>query len=245
MLNPKLDLPALKAAYAKNKRLVVNDILVPEAAERMWECMMRETPWGLVYNEGDRVVKVPAAELRAMPPQERMRRAALAEERARNGFQFLYFAYLTLDEYLAGANKHLFHAQMIEAINAPEFLGFIRELTGIPSIIKADGQATLYGPRNFLTMHNDAADAKLARRVAYVLNFSKSWNPDWGGLLQFYDEQNWNVMETFKPGFNTLSVFTVPQLHAVSMVVPYAPIGRFGMTGWFQDPTPSDIVQSR
>ena len=42
--------------------------------------------------------------------------------------------------------------------------------------------------------------------------------------------------DVFVPRFNTLSIFTVPQFHAVSCVAPYAPMGRLAITGWFQDP---------
>ncbi len=58
---------------------------------------------------------------------------------------------------------------------------------------------------------------------------TRDWDPDWGGLLQFYDAEK-NVEQVFVPRFNTLSLFTVPQSHAVSAVAPYAPVGRLAIT---------------
>jgi Rps23 Pro-64 3,4-dihydroxylase Tpa1-like proline 4-hydroxylase len=67
---------------------------------------------------------------------------------------------------------------------------------------------------------------------AYVINLSRDWQADWGGLLQFIDESG-AVSETFMPRWNTLSLFRVPQGHAVSLVAPWARAPRLALTGWF------------
>lgn len=235
MLNPILDADALAARYRVKQRLQIRDVLVPELAERLFHCLTRETPWGVVYNEGETPVTVPFDALRAMPHPERARRVAEATRRASNEFQYLYHAYLLLSNYRAGTNKDLFLNEFFEAINGEPFIAFIRRVTDVATIVKADGQATLYAPGHFLRRHNDGADQSLHRRVAYVLSLAKNWHPDWGGLLQFYDEND-DVTDVFVPRFNSLSIFTVPQFHAVSYVAPYAPVGRLAITGWFQDP---------
>ena len=235
MLNPSLDVAALAQRYREKQRLQIPDILDAELAERIHQCLTRETPWGVVYNEGARNVTVEAEELRTMRPEERGRRAMLATQRAGREFQFLYHAYLMLTNYQAGKNKDLFLNTIFEGLNSEPMLDLVRAVTGIPTIIKCDAQATLYAPGHFLTRHNDDADVTLHRRVAYVLGFTKSWHPDWGGLLQFYDDND-NVTDVFMPRFNSLSLFTVPQYHAVTYVAPYAPMGRLAITGWFQDP---------
>jgi SM-20-related protein len=235
MFNPALDVKALAERYREKNRLQVRDLFVPELADRIFYCLTRETPWGVVYNEGDRVVRLSKDELRAVPQEERARSVDAAILRARTGFQFIYHAYPMVEVYLEGANKGFFLRDVFEAINSDTMLDFIRGVTGISTVIKADGQATLYAPGHFLTSHNDGADEKRHRRVAYVLSFTKDWHPDYGGLLQFYDERN-DVTDVFVPRFNSLSIFTVPQFHAVSCVSPFAPLGRFAITGWFQDP---------
>ena len=104
----------------------------------------------------------------------------------------------------------------------------------IRELLKADAQATLYAPGHFLNFHNDTPNERTHRRVAYVLGFAKDWHPDWGGLLQFYDA-DLNITDVLRPRFNVLSMFTVPQDHAVTYVVPYAPLGRYSITGWYMD----------
>ncbi len=235
MLKPDLDVGALATRYREKQRLQIPNILEPDIAERVHVCLTRETPWGVVYNEGARNITIPWDQLRAMHPQERGLLNATASERAKREFQYIYHAYLLLSNYRAGNFPDLFLNRVFEALNSEPMLDFVRTLTGISSVVKADGQATLYAPGHFLTRHNDGADPSLHRRVAYVLSFTKDWHPDWGGLLQFYDDQD-NVTDVFVPRFNTLSIFTVPQYHAVSYVAPYAPMGRLAITGWFQDP---------
>lgn len=124
---------------------------------------------------------------------------------------------------------------VFEFINSPVMLGFARAVTGFPQIVRADAQATLYAPGHFLTTHNDFDPVK-GRLVAYVMGFTKNWRADYGGMLQFQTDQQ-DVEEGFLPHFNSLMMFSVPQLHAVTMVPSYAPIGRYSITGWFQDAT--------
>jgi Rps23 Pro-64 3,4-dihydroxylase Tpa1-like proline 4-hydroxylase len=70
--------------------------------------------------------------------------------------------------------------------------------------------------------------------VAYVLNLAREdWHPDWGGYLLFLDEEG-DVIEGFRPRFNALNLFRVPQSHSVSYVPPFAPIGRMAVTGWLR-----------
>ena len=69
------------------------------------------------------------------------------------------------------------------------------------------------------------------RLVAYVLNFTPVWNPDWGGMLLFTDERG-HVEEGYVPVWNALNLMKVPQTHAVSLVAPFAGGLRYSITGW-------------
>ena len=234
MLNPALDIPALTAQYRRKMRLQIRDFLTHEAAERIHQCLAQETPWGVTYNEGDKQVKLSKQDLAAMTAEDKSRRMRGAMDRARAEFQFVYHFYPIVQNYLAGNDPGLLLHSVLEFINTPDVIGFVRALTGVESVVKAEAQATLYAPGFFLTFHNDAKGLN-NRRVAYVMSFTKNWNPDWGGLLQFFDDDH-NITDVFVPRFNALSLFTVPQYHAVSYVPPFAPIGRYSITGWFLDP---------
>ena len=123
---------------------------------------------------------------------------------------------------------------LLEYLNAPDFLDLVREVTGIPEIVRADGQATFYAAQHYLGRHIDSHVAE-GWRVAYVLNVAREdWHPDWGGYLTFLDKDG-DIVEGFRPRFNALNLFAVPQSHAVTYVPPFAPTGRYAITGWLRD----------
>ena len=103
-------------------------------------------------------------------------------------------------------------------------------LASVENIVRADAQATRYIPGSFLRKHNDM-NQENTRQVAYVLNFTKDWQADWGGLLQFLDADG-RVEETYFPVFNSLTLFRVPMWHDVSYVPPWTPSARYAITGW-------------
>ncbi|QJE74695.1 hypothetical protein HHL28_17975 [Aerophototrophica crusticola] len=231
-LSPDLDRGALAAAFARDGRLKIPGLFPEPVAQRLHHCLTREVPWGLVYNEGDKAVVLDQATLRAMPREQRAALGQTVMQRAAQGYQYLYHTYPIVSAYLAGRDMQLYTHRLLEYLNDGEFLDFIRAVTGIPEIVKGDAQATLYAPGQFLKKHNDYMAGGNAK-VAFVLNMTPRWEADWGGLLHFLEEDG-SVTDSFVPAFNQLNIFRVPQLHSVSYVVPYAPAGRYAVTGWFR-----------
>lgn len=235
-LNEKLDRAALSAAFESAGRVQVRDFLAPAAAEEVFQLLSAGTPWGVAWQAGnaDKPQAVEAPELggaAAEKQREIAQRTYAAAAKPEYAFQFA--RYPILDAYLAKWNEGGAFDVLFEHINAPEFLEFVRDVTGIRSIIKADGQATLFAPGHFLGLHIDSHVAE-GWVVAYVMNFTKVWHPDWGGYLNFFDEDG-DIISGYRPRFNALNMFRVPRAHAVSFVPPFAPVGRLAITGWFRD----------
>ncbi|HEY5288971.1 MAG TPA: 2OG-Fe(II) oxygenase family protein, partial [Caulobacteraceae bacterium] len=86
-----------------------------------------------------------------------------------------------------------------------------------------------YKPLDFLTVHDDG---HVKRRIAYVLNMTPKWKPDWGGALQFYDRDD-HIEEGYLPTFNALNIFRVPRRHSVTQVASFGGL-RFSVSGWFE-----------
>jgi SM-20-related protein len=233
ILNPKLNAGLLAAEYAVNKRMQIPDVLEGPAAEMIDQTLRRGTPWRIAYNRKDQYLTVTQEELNAMGPAAAQKLFQDCIDAAKTQYQYIYGCYPIVEAILNKQNEgHLLHTVM-EELNSPYFLEFIRKVTGIPSITKADGQATLYRPGHFLKYHTDL-DTKRDRRVAYVLGFTKNWQADWGGVLEFYNDRG-DVEGGVLPRYNSLSIFTVPRPHAVTYVAPYATEGRYSITGWFSD----------
>lgn len=232
MLNPDLDLPALAAGFARRGRLQVRDILEPATAGAVHDCLAREVPWSFTCRlEGQNVVRSPA-EMAAMGGPERVRMGQAILEQAQRDFSFGFMTFQMVRHYRAGEHRELLIMRVLESLASPEFIGFARAVTGDAKIARVDAQATRYTAGHFLTVHDDADYEGEERRCAYVLNLSRGWRAEWGGLLQFLDEEG-SVTESFVPHFNSLSLFRVPAKHIVSYVAPYATQPRLSVTGWF------------
>ena len=233
-LNSSLDANQLAEEFAKARRIQIRDILELEAAERLYQCLTKETPWLTAYRDGGQDHMIPEERLRAMAPQEVQALQQKVWQQARDEFEFMYSSYPLMDERLKAENPDLFLYKWIDYINSEEVLAFIRKVTGQRGLIRADGQGTWYRKGQFLTLHNDYDPSDEGKRVAYVLNFSRDWRPDWGGFLQFYDD-DFNIEAGFMPRFNAFAMFETPQNHSVTYVTPFCGNRRLAITGWFRD----------
>lgn len=237
-LNSKVDRAALAAKFRADGRVQVHDVLSRESAERVQAVLMRETAWELAWcagNQGEAQV-IPNHLIAGSAGAEHAGRARSAtDEAARRGeYAFRYASYPMLTAYLEGRRPGGAHDLLLEALNSPEILGLAREVTGIPELLKADAQATMFAPNHFLGLHTDENNGQ-SWRIAYVLNFAPDdWNPNWGGYLQFFDDDG-NISAGWRPRFNVLNLVAVPCPHSVSYVTPFAPAGRIAITGWFRD----------
>jgi Rps23 Pro-64 3,4-dihydroxylase Tpa1-like proline 4-hydroxylase len=65
------------------------------------------------------------------------------------------------------------------------------------------------------------------------MSFTRNWHPDWGGLLQYYDDDG-TPRDTWAPLFNSMTLFDVRHIHSVTFVTPFSTQPRLSLTGWFR-----------
>lgn len=235
-INSAHDPAELATSYAASGRMQIRDFLVAEDAERVHDSLATGTPWWLVYNEGAKVAQLPPEYLATLSQQQLNQMLLGVQERARTQYQFLYHFYPLVSHYFTPTAPKLPVLAIYEFLNAPETLAFFRRLTGREDIRWADAQATLYRSGNFLKSHTDQ-DNDGHRVAAYVLNFTKLWERDWGGYLQFFDA-NHDIEQAYRPIFNGINIFTVPQDHSVGMVSSFCYGMRYSVTGWLRRDAP-------
>jgi Rps23 Pro-64 3,4-dihydroxylase Tpa1-like proline 4-hydroxylase len=88
-----------------------------------------------------------------------------------------------------------------------------------------------YERGDFLNVHTDEK-----RGVAFILNLTKDWKPEYGGLLTLLDKGD--KMNSIFPKFNSLILFKLGDKgvpHFVSEVSSRAPHARIAISGWFND----------
>lgn len=208
--------------------------LQPDAAERLRTCLAQEVPWTLALRDAQGARTIDHAIYSALTDEQARQlfadTAASAGQEGDDGFRFAYDSYMMVRAYQERRDPGLLLHRVLELFNSPDYLAFARHLTGDTRIRRVNAQATRYRPGQFLRHHNDE-ELDEGRLYAYVLNLSRGWQADWGGLLQFIGSDG-RVQDTFLPIWNTLSLFAVPAGHAVSLVAPWARDDRLSITGW-------------
>lgn len=235
-LDSGIDRGAAARRFARDGRVQIRNLLTPESAANLRDIIARQTPWGIAWQAGPGgPQRIDARQIAVMPPpRQRELIDTIHRSAAKGEYAVRFTQYAILDAYLQAGAASGPHDLALEHLNDTPFLDLVREVTGIPELVKADAQATLYGPGDFLSVHNDSHVME-GWRVAYVLNLtSADWQPDWGGYLNFLDEDG-DVICGWKPRFNTLNLLRVPQLHQVTYVPPFAPRARYAITGWLRD----------
>ncbi len=235
-LDPTLDAVSMRAAFRQYGRIHIPAFLTAESARSLHATLAGETLWMCSTTGQGTPVDVPVEMLEALPPAEQMKFIELAHAEARQGFHYMFDNVRIADALDRGDEVAPAYRRALAFLNGPEFMGFIRTLTGDDRPSCADAQATRYMPGHYLTRHDDRVP-KISRLYAYVLNLTPDWKPDWGGLLTFIDDDG-HVAEAYQPTFNALNLFRVPQAHAVSFVTPFAGGARLSITGWIRDDRP-------
>ena len=232
MISNELDLSAWRRELSARQRVLVSDYLQPDAAQALEACLVNDVPWTLALRDAAGPRTIGHGENQQQTPEATARLLADTANSARGGaFRFAYDSYMMVTAYQQQRDPGLLLHRLLEFFNSPEHIAFARALTGDPRIRRINAQATRYRPGHFLRYHDDE-NVEEGRLYAYVLNLSRDWKADWGGLLQFIDDEGM-VTGTFLPRWNTLSLFAVPAGHAVSMVMPWADRDRLAVTGWY------------
>jgi Rps23 Pro-64 3,4-dihydroxylase Tpa1-like proline 4-hydroxylase len=152
-------------------------------------------------------------------------------DRAALGFQYRYEGIRIPD---AGEAPDEALGRFAAFMASEVLLGFLGEVVGRDDIAFSEGQATAYGPGDFLTCHDDGVEGR-HRLAAFVLGITPRWRPEWGGLLLFHADDD-SAAIGHVPRWNTLDLFAVPQRHSVTYVNRSAPGRRLALTGWLRTP---------
>lgn len=235
-LNPDHDIDALAAEFSRRGRIHIPKFMTGDSARAIYNAVRREKNWNFVFFAGGKHYDLDAAGWANLDAEKRATTTNIVHQEAQRSFSYMYDNIPIFDRVRGGGALSDTLRETYEFLNSGPFLGFARRLVGADDIAFADAQATRYGPGSFLTDHNDGVEGK-NRRAAFVVNLTPEWRVDWGGFLNFFDE-NGNIEEAFKPTFNALNVFQVPAPHSVGYVTPFAGAPRYSVTGWLRAGSP-------
>ena len=240
-LNHTLDLESLSSAFAKQGKLRIENFLSEDSAAFIADNLENNTPWHLVHSDQNGLpIRYNPSQLASLSDQQLNAINTQLKQNA-HSYKYTYKFFPIIDAIKANEiDQACMLFQLASFLNGTEFIGFSRNLTQTNTLVKVDPQASLYEAGHFLTTHDDsnyqrAADDTSSRRFAIVLGFTKEWSWDWGGQTSFFDHPDAIASESWKPGYNVLTIFRVPTLHCVNFVAPFAGQGRYSITGWLRD----------
>jgi len=234
-IRPDLDPEQIAARYRAEKFVQIPDFLTQESAFQIEQVLRQETPWRLIYVEPGRGVRqLTGQQLAQMSASDQAGLRARILANARRNIGYMYQGYPMTHEGAQAKTEVPLLGQLADMLNGRAFLSFAEQLISEPGLTSVDAQATLFRSGHFLTRHIDDGAAQ-ERRAAYTLSFTRGWQTDWGGQLQFIDRQTTDVTCGWIPRWNTLTVFDGRRVHAVSPVSSFAGDGRFSIVGWFRN----------
>jgi Rps23 Pro-64 3,4-dihydroxylase Tpa1-like proline 4-hydroxylase len=231
-INQAHDPNELALAFKAKGRLHIPDFLEPEDAERLLDFIRTAETWRLVFNSGEKALELDRAAQAGLTSDQKRQFDEAVYAKARYGFQYRYETLRVPDPEAERRCRGTILDHFALFLSEEPALSFFRTLLGEPMLTFADAQATAYGPGHFLTAHDDDVSGK-NRKAAFVMNLSRQWSLDWGGLLAFHNGAD-AIAEAFIPTFNSLNLFAVPQVHSVTMVAPFVPRRRYSVTGWLR-----------
>lgn len=212
---------------------VIRDFLTPEYAEELWKFFHHEMPTDWWYSSSLPGPDGGINNIRNLPEnQEQIR---LDQDRVNSVMTEGHFAY----HFYRSLGNHTEECYCTECslrqwLNSEELLSFISEATGEKYTGYKTVFASKYSSGSFLSPHHDHRNGD----IGFVLQLTKDWQPQWGGLLHFLDKETLRKVEgTEVPTFNTLTLFNIPddggRWHYVSHVAPGLSESRIAVTGWF------------
>jgi hypothetical protein len=225
-LNPELDLDLIARTYAADRRVRVNQLLPLEQAQALSDYLAEQTSYRHAFVLDGNFGEAPDHELRSLPEEDRNRLIQGVLEQAARGVGFWY------ERRAINPDDTGVPGKLIKWLNSEAMLSLMARLTGAENYASAIAQATRFNTGDFLTRHQDVVTEE-ERRVAFVINLSPQWHPDWGGLLQFF-QMDGTPRDAWMPDFNSLSLFDVSHVHSVTCVSPFAPAPRLAVSGWFR-----------
>lgn len=232
MINNPLDIEKYSEILNQKGRVQIPNFLDSRFAETVLKCLLEQLPWDLAYYDNGGK-KISADKLEKLTKKQLNKIHQQCFDIKNDEYMYLYNTFMMVTAYIEKRQPNLIIHRVLELFNSPQYIQLMKKITGDSSLVKINAQATRYLPGHFLRPHNDF-DASEGRRYAYVLNLTKNWRADWGGLLHFQDDDG-NLEDVFSPSFNTLNIFKVPKTHYVSQVSTFAKSPRLAITGWMLD----------
>jgi Rps23 Pro-64 3,4-dihydroxylase Tpa1-like proline 4-hydroxylase len=225
LINEFIDKDNLKNIFMINQRLKINNFLNNSYAEILFMYLNNFKEWNLATG-----VDKNKYEKKNIPQFNNTN--SLQIKNVNNAFSNDHFSYI-FNRHMNGLNMSFHEYSLRQILSSEKFINNLNEITGLNLKKLTTLFASKYKSGNFLSPHSDKGNG----RLAFVINLTKNWKPQYGGNLHFMNDNRTEIIDTFVPGFNNLILFFVPPEngipHYVSHVVNGVKYNRYAISGWF------------
>lgn len=145
-LSPALDAGALAAGFAARRRLHIPGVLEGDSAEALTAAMEAFDDWRVSVSAGGEFFELPLKDRRAAEPGKQAWIDAARIDGADPRMQYIFDTRRLDLEAEAGDGPDDAVSAVPAFLNGPEFLGFVRAVTGDDRIAFADAQPPATAP---------------------------------------------------------------------------------------------------
>jgi Rps23 Pro-64 3,4-dihydroxylase Tpa1-like proline 4-hydroxylase len=230
IINTNIDIEKCREEFLRTGSVFIRDFFIAEYAEVLYNFFNLNMPSDWWYSasalqngvEYDRNYESDRSILLA--------KRAIANQRMYEG-NFSYSFLRTINNHVEGC--YCDECNLRKILISEEVLKFLSSISGEKIVNSNELFASKYEEGCFLSPHHDLKNGD----IGFVLQLTKGWLPQWGGLLHFMTDDRSKVTTTEIPTFNTLTLFHLPdqsgKWHYVSHVNPGVKSSRIAYTGWF------------
>jgi len=216
----------LKNIFSEKKRLKIDNFLKDSYAELLFQYLNNYKDWnlatGIAQNKYEKKDNIQNNNINTL--QIKNVNSAFSKD------QFTYI----FNRFMNGSNMSFHEFSLRQILSSDNFINQLNEITGLELKKLTTLFASKYKSGNFLSPHSDKGNG----RLAFVINLTKFWKPQYGGNLHFMNDNRTEIIDTFVPSFNNLIIFYVPPNvgipHYVSHVINGVKYNRFAISGWFE-----------
>ena len=240
ILNKNLDLQSLKEEYDKNKFIIIRDFLEEEWAEKLrtyyenmppewWSWMFLPDPDLGIENWKTSVYKDDGSPALAQII-ERKREFLFNIFKENRGFSYIYRRVFYGSHYPPCLCEECqFRKGFLETT---PMINFLEHITGCSNLTPGELFTSRYAKGDYNGPHNDVNKG----RATIVLNLSKDWLPQDGGIFFGMEEDYVTVKHVEVPTFNSLVIFDVSS-GGMPHLVNHVTVDnkeRLAITGWYE-----------
>ena len=211
-----------KIDYKKNNIIIINDILNINIANNIYKLISNNIfnkLWYLTIQNGNKKYIFP------YKYKKNINNILNRLKKNKKKGIFTYYIYRTFT-----IPNNIYFNKVLSDLSSQNFINKIKEITGENINKINDLFISKYEKNCYLDIHEDKNKGKLA----FVLNLTKNWNIDDGGILFFLNEDNC-IQKSCTPRFNTFILFRINEKskYFVSSINNFTTNSRYSITGWF------------